>query len=316
MLSPVSPVRPSRLRRGDVIGLIAPASPPHSRERVERSVRYFEGLGYRVKLGRHLDARHGFSAGTDEQRADDFHRIWADPEVRAVFALRGGNGCCRLLRRLDYHLIARNPKIFVGYSDLTFLQLAIWRRTRLVTFSGPMPTTELWSDPDPYTEENLWGLLTSVARKRNLPAPPESPPATLRAGRAEGRLTGGCFSLVMSLMGTPFQPDFTGAILFLEDVREELHRIHRMLTHLDLAGVLDRIAGLILGQFTKSHPEPYHPSFPLPAIYEETLRDFTKPVLTNVAYGHIPRKLTFPQGVLARLDAGRGRITLLESAVV
>ena len=135
----MQPVRPPRLRRGDLIGIVAPASPARKPEQIERGVRYLEGLGYRVRVGRHIEERHGFSAGTDSQRADDLNAMFRDPEVRAIFALRGGNGCCRLLRRLDYGAARRDPKIFVGYSDITFLQFALWRRARLVTFSGPMP---------------------------------------------------------------------------------------------------------------------------------------------------------------------------------
>lgn len=308
-------LKPPRLRRGHVIGLVAPASPPRQRGQIEGAVRYLESCGYRVKPGRHIEALHGFSAGTDDQRAGDLNAMFRDPQVDAIFALRGGNGCCRLLRRLDYAAARRHPKIFTGYSDLTFLQLALWRRARLVTFSAPMPAVEFWRRPDPFTEEHFWPLLTSRAKRRELPAPRGEPVARLRSGVAEGPLLGGCLSLVMSLFGTPFAPDFRGAVLFLEDVREELHRIHRMLTQLDNAGVLRRAAGLLLGQFTEASPEPDAPHLPLPAIYEETLADFRGPVLANVAYGHVPRKLTLPQGVRARMDGGRGRVWLIEAAV-
>lgn len=311
----MEPVRPPRLRRGDVIGLVSPASPPQAPDRVEKSVRYLERLGYRVKLGAHILARHGFSAGTDDQRAADLNAMFQDPQVQAIFALRGGNGCCRLLRHLDYRAARRSPKILVGYSDLTFLQLALWRRSRLVTFSGPMPAVEFWSEPDPWTEEQFWGLLTSRAARRTLPHPAEQPPIALRAGKSEGRLLGGCFSLVMSILATPYQPDFQHAILFLEDVREELHRIHRMLTHLDHTGILGRLDGLVLGQFTEAAPASVEPPFGLPQIYRETLRDFSGPILAQVAYGHIPRKLTLPQGIRTRLNTRRMKLELLESPV-
>lgn len=311
----MTPSFPPRLRPGQVIGLVSPASPPRSSAHLEQAVRYLEARGYRVQLGRHVEARHGFSAGTDEQRAEDFNAMLRDPRVNAIFALRGGNGCCRLLARLDYAAARRTPKIVVGYSDLTFLQLALWRRAGLVTFSGPMPAVEFWKDPDPYTEEHFWGLITSRARRRDLPAPADEPPVPFRGGTAEGRLLGGCFSLVTSTLGTRFQPDFRGTLLFLEDVREELHRIHRMFTHLELAGVLRNISGLVLGRFTGAAPESDEPHLPLEQIYREVLGDVAGPILTHVAYGHIPRKLTLPQGVLARLNATRPRLTLLESPV-
>lgn len=311
----MEPVRPPRLRPGNVIGLLSPASPPQSPDRLEKSVRYLERLGYRVLVGEHVLSHHGFSAGTDAQRADDFNSMLRNPEVRAIFALRGGNGCCRLLRHLDYRAARRHPKIIVGYSDLTFLQLALWRRSRLVTFSGPMPAVEFWNHPDPWTEEQFWGLLTSRAARRTLPHPPDQPPIALRSGRAEGPLLGGCFSLVSSILATPYQPNFQGALLFLEDVREELHRIHRMLTQLDNAGILRRAGGVVLGQFTEATPEPAEPHFGLPEIYAETLSEFQGPILSQVAYGHIPRKLTIPQGVQARLDSRRLKLELLESPV-
>ncbi|MFN0068370.1 MAG: LD-carboxypeptidase [Limisphaerales bacterium] len=308
-------LKPPRLRRGDGIGLVAPASPPRRREQIEGAVRYLEACGYRVKLGAHVEARHGFSAGTDEQRAADLNGMFRDPQVAALFALRGGNGCCRLLRRLDYAAVRLHPKILAGYSDLTCLQLALWRRARLVSFSAPMPAVEFWSRPDPYTEEHFWALLTSRARRRELPAPVDLPVKRWRGGVAAGPLLGGCCSLVVSLLGTPFLPDFRGAVLFLEDVHEALHRIHRMLTQLDHAGVLRRAAGLVLGQFTGADPEPGEPHLPLMDVYAETLAGFRGPVLAEVAYGHVPRKLTLPQGVRARVDGARGRITLLEAAV-
>jgi muramoyltetrapeptide carboxypeptidase len=312
----VDPIRPPRLRRGDVIGLVAPASPPQSPDRIEKSVRYLEAQGYRVQVGDHVLEHHGFSAGTDAQRAADLNAMFRDKRIHAIFALRGGNGCCRLLPLLDYRAARRHPKILVGYSDLTFLQLALWRRSRLVTFSGPMPAVEFWNDPDPWTAEQFWGLLTSRAKRRTLPHPADQPPTALRSGKADGRLLGGCFSLVMSVLATPYQPDFRQALLFLEDVREELHRIHRMLTHLDNAGLFQRLHGLILGQFTQAAPEPREPHFGLPQIYAETLQNFPGPILGNLAYGHIPRKLTLPQGVLARMDADRLKLELLESPVV
>lgn len=311
----VDVIKPPRLRRGDVIGLVSPASPPRRPEQVEGAVRYLEGLGYRVKPGRHLGARHGFSAGTDAQRAEDLNGMFRDPQVNAVFALRGGNGCCGLLGRLDYVAARRHPKIFTGYSDLTFLQLALWRRARLVTFSAPMPAVEFWRGPDPYTEEHFWALLTSRARRRGLPAPPEQPVERRRGGVAEGPLLGGCCSLVAGLLGTPYLPDLRGAVLFLEDVNEAPHRIHRMLTQFGHARVLPRLAALLLGQFTAAGPEPGEPHLPLPAIYAETLGGVRGPVLANLAYGHVPRKLTLPQGVRARVDGDRGRLTLIEPAV-
>ncbi len=312
---PVNVLHPPRLRRGDLIGLVCPASPARSSDRIQAGVRYLEGLGYRVLVGRHVNQRHGFSAGTDAERAEDLNELIRNPQVRALFALRGGSGCQRLLSSLDYRALTRSPKILVGYSDVTFLQLAVWRRCRLISFSGPMAAVEFGGAPDPYTEETFWGLVTSRARRRELVFPPESPGRMVRPGVADGRLLGGCLSLVTSLLGTPFMPDLRAAVLFAEDVGERPHRLHRLWTHLGQAGVLGRVAGVFTGQFTEADPRPGEPHLTQAEILEENLGALGVPVLADLAYGHIPRKLTIPQGVLARLDATRRRLTLLESPV-
>jgi len=231
-------VKPPRLRRGDVIGLIAPASPLKNAGRIEASVRYLERLGYRIQLGRHVTERHGYLAGTDAQRAADLNAMLGDPQVRAVFALRGGYGTPRLLPWVDYRAVRRQPKILVGYSDLTALQLALFRRTGLVTFSGPMLGADLRPSLDPYTEEHFWRLLTSRRTAGALSNPRNRPLIVRRPGRAEGRLLGGNLSLLVSSLGTSFSPDYRDALLVLEDVDEHLHRLDRMFTQLRNAGVL------------------------------------------------------------------------------
>jgi muramoyltetrapeptide carboxypeptidase len=308
-------LKPPRLRRGDVIGLIAPASTPKP-ARVQQGVRYLEGLGYRVRLGRHIGKAHGCFAGTDGERLEDLNAMLRDPQVNAIFALRGGYGCQRLLPRVDYAAARRNPKILAGYSDLTALQLALLKRSGLVTFSGPMPAVEFAKGVDPFTEEDFWAALTSRARRRGLPSLENDPPRCRQAGVAEGPLIGGCCSLLTSNLATPFVPSLHGALLFLEDVHEEPHRIDRMFTQLRNAGVLQRAAGLLLGQFTdrKQHDNgPAH--LPWAKLLDEVLADLPGPCLENVPYGHVPRRWTLPLGVRARLDSKRSRVTLLEPAV-
>jgi len=309
-------LKPPRLRRGDVIGLIAPASPPPSAARVEVGVRYLEGLGYRVKLGRHVTARHGYLAGTDAQRLADLNAMLTDPQVRAVFALRGGYGTPRLLPSVDYRAVRRQPKIVVGSSDLTALQLALFRRTGLVTFSGPMVATDFGQPPDPYAEEHLWRLLTSNRPVGVLPNPPAEPAKSRRPGLVEGRLLGGNLSLLVSSLGTPFSPDYRGALLVLEDVGEQYHRLDRMFTQLRNAGILSRIAGLVLGRFTRCAPSNAREPYLTPGEMMDEVRTwFDAPVIEGLAYGHIAGKLTLPLGLSARLDAARGKLEVLESAV-
>jgi muramoyltetrapeptide carboxypeptidase len=310
-------LKPPRLRRGDVIGLIAPASAPSDSRKVELAVRYLENLGYRVQVGEHVGARHGYFGGTDEQRIADLNAMLNDPRVKAIFAVRGGYGTPRLLPFVDYRAVRRQPKIIVGYSDLTALQLALFRKTGLVTFSGPMAAVELWKNPDAYTEEHFWRLLTSARKIGVLPNPPGRPIVMRRPGHAEGRLLGGNLSLLVSNLGTPFSPDYRGALLVLEDVREHFHRLDRMFTQLRNAGVLAQISGLLLGSFTKCAPgNSKDPHLVLKQIFAEVLGWVETPVVEHFQYGHIPQKLTVPFGVRARLDADRGRVEVLESTVV
>ncbi len=308
-------LKPPRLRPGAVIGLIAPASPP-APARIERGVRYLEGLGYRTKLGRHVTKVHGALAGTDDERLEDLNAMLRDPQVDAIFALRGGYGCQRLLPRVDYAAARRRPKVLAGYSDLTALQLALLRRAGLVTFSGPMPAVEFADGADPFTEEDFWAALTSRARSRILPMPTDDPARPRGTGRAAGPLIGGCASLLVSNLATPFLPALRGALLFIEDVHEEPHRIDRLFTQLRNAGILARVSGLLLGQFTDRNERgdgPRH--LPWPQLLDELLSGFRGPCLENVPYGHVARRWTVPLGLTARIDCARRRVTLLEAAV-
>lgn len=310
-------LRPKALRRGEVIGLVAPAGALWRPERVEACVRYLEGLGYRVEVGLHALGNDGAFAGTDEQRLADLNGMLRDPRIRAVMALRGGYGTPRLLDRIDYAAVRRDPKIVVGYSDITALQMALFRRTGLVTFSGPLGAVEFSGVPDPVTEESFWRLVTSRRTRGRLPLPEDAALETRQGGVGEGPLLGGCLSLVVALLGTPFSPDYRGAVLALEDVHEQFHRLDRMLTQLRLGGVLGRLEGLLLGQFTQtSAADPAHPFHDLRAVWSSVLRDVPCPQLAGFPYGHVPRKVTLPWGIPVRVDGGKRSVSLLESAVV
>ena len=309
-------LKPPRLRHGDVIGIVAPASPALDLDRVQTGVQYLERLGYRVQLGRYLEARHGFCAGTDLQRADDLNRMFRDPKVKAIFALRGGYGSGRLLSLIDYRVVRSRPKIFVGFSDLTALQLALLRRTGLATFSGPQVAVEFGSGVDPYTEEHFWRLLTSSRRPGDLHFSERQGSTILQDGRAEGFLAGGNLALLTSLIGTSYLPNLRGAILAVEDVGEQLHRLDRMWVQLRHAGILRQSAGIVLGRFTQCAPgNPEIPHLPLPEILLDAARNCPGPAIHGFPYGHIRRRVTLPWGVRARLDTRRSTLTLLEAAV-
>ncbi|HVK58094.1 MAG TPA: LD-carboxypeptidase, partial [Candidatus Kapabacteria bacterium] len=220
-------VKPPRLRKGDLIGLVSPASTPTPREKIEGGVRYLEALGYRVKLGRHVSKAWGYLAGTDEERAEDFNGMINDAEVKAIFALRGGYGTPRILDLIQYRALAKQPKIISGFSDITALQLAIYKKCGLVTFSGPMPAVEFWKKPDPYTEEQFWRLVTSKTAVGALENPLQERFDLHREGKASGVMLGGNLALVASTVGTPFMPSLKRAVLVLEEVGEYPYRVDR-----------------------------------------------------------------------------------------
>ena len=310
-------LRPKALRRGEVIGLVAPAGALWRPDRVEGCVRYLEGQGYRVEVGAHALGNDGAFSGTDDERLCDLNGMLRDPRIRAILALRGGYGTPRLLDRIDYAAVRRDPKIVVGYSDITALQMALYRKTGLVSFSGPLGAVEFASAPDPVTEESFWRLVTSRRTRGRLPLPDDEPLVTRQTGLGEGPLLGGCLSLVVALLGTPFSPDYRGAVVALEDVHEQFHRIDRMMTQLRLAGVLGRATGLLLGRFTHTTAADLaHPFHDLEAIWRSVLHGVQAPILEGFPYGHVPRKVTLPWGIPVRVDGKKQAVSLLESAVV
>lgn len=312
---PRSVIKPPRLRKGETIGLISPASPPSSSEKIEKSVRYLERLGYRVKVGVHAMDQNGYLAGIDQHRADDFNQMIRDKNVKAIIAVRGGYGTPRILPLLDYSAVKRNAKIIVGYSDLTALELAVFRKTSLITFSGPMAGVEMWNSIDPYTEEHFWRILTSATPAGKLPPPADSTPVLVHPAKAVGRLLGGNLSLLTSILSTPYSPRYEKSLLVLEEVDEAPHRVDRMLTQLFNAGVLQGIAGLLLGHFTDCNPaDRSKPFIPTEQVLDDVIARLTVPVLTNVQFGHIPKKLTLPIGARACLSPDGG-LDVLESAV-
>lgn len=306
---------PNPLAKGDLIGIISPASPLDDISRLERGVRYLESLGYRTILGPYSTRHLGYLAGTDRERVRDIHTMFADKRVKAIFCTRGGYGTPRLLPLIDYSLIARNPKILVGYSDITALALAFWRKCRLVTFHGPMLGVEMADEMNTFAEESFWRVLTSATKGMTLAHAGDEPARSVRAGIARGRLLGGNLSLVVSLMGTPFQPDFRRALLLLEEVGEEPFRIDRMVTQLRNAGIISHATGIALGYFTDCAPrQSLKPSRTVEEIMQEAARRALQPFSTGFPFGHERRTITIPIGARAQLDARKGTLHLLESA--
>ncbi len=309
-------LKPPRLRPGDLIGVVAPAS-PMKHDRLENGIRYLENLGYKIKLGKAVYHEHGYLAGHDRARANDINRMFHDRRVKAIFCIRGGYGTPRLLPLLDYDAIRANPKIFVGYSDITAIQLAMLRHAGLVTFSGPMVASEMAKSIEPFTEENFWRMVTHPEPFGEFARPAAGRYEMISRGRAVGPLIGGCLSLVASLVGSPHFPDKKESIFFIEEIGEAPYRIDRMLTQLREAGILKNIGGFVLGQMTDCVPADEEPSQTL----EDLLRDFIKPLkipaITGLDYGHVNVKHTLPFGVRAELIARgeQSKLRIVESAV-
>jgi muramoyltetrapeptide carboxypeptidase len=319
-----SALRPPPVRPGDAVALIAPASPTRSGD-LEEAAANLRRLGYRAKIAPQATDREGYLAGSDAARAEAINRAFADPEVRLILCVRGGYGSPRILDRIDYGLVRRSPKAIVGFSDITALLIAIRQRTGLVTFHGPMAEKDFSGRGglSPFSEEHLFSLIGPDPFRPG--APPFSdwgsglsgapPRRTLRGGAAEGPLVGGNLSTIAALMGTPFEIDARGAILFLEDVNEEPFRIDRMIRQLELGGKLAAAKGIIIGGFTRCEAKSPKESLSLWAIFETYFGDLGIPVLAGFPTGHIPQQATLPLGVRVRLDAGARTVSILEPAV-
>lgn len=313
-------LKPPRLREGAMVGLVAPCGVT-SDAGIERAYRSLESLGFRVKPGKNLRAAHGGYAGTVQERLDDLHAAFSDREVSAVWTARGGSGAIGLVERLDYALIRRNPKVFIGYSDATALHLALYVRAGLVSFHGPTGG----SNYSAYTTGQMQAVLMDGKPRHRFEGALENEikgadqPAfkarTFREGVAEGRLLGGNLSLVAALVGTPYAPSFRGHLAFLEEISEAPYRIDRMLTQLFLGAGLGSAAGAMLGVFTKCVPTDSDPSLSLEQVLEEHFLRQRYPSGYGYSVGHIPHQFTIPVGVRARLDTRDRSLTLLEPAV-
>lgn len=310
--------RPAALREGSTVALVAPGS-PISEEKIAKSLLNLAALGFKVKEGEHWRSRLGYLAGTDAERVADLHRAFADPEVEAVWCARGGYGCGRLLPMLDYDLIRQNPKVLIGYSDITALHLAIHQRTGLVTFHGPVAASD-------YPENTLAHLKAAIFEKKvpytlSMPAAEEPLPGeefrpfVIAPGRAAGPLMGGNLALLSALAGTPYAPSFRGKIAFIEDIGEQPYRIDRMLTQLLQGTDLAKATGIALGVFTDCQPRGESPSLSLPDALRDRLGALGIPVAYGYPFGHVAHQATLPYGIRAEMDTERGTLTLLEAGV-
>jgi muramoyltetrapeptide carboxypeptidase len=292
---------------------VAPASPPQTSELLDDGVKVLKAMGYTVRLGASVRAIDGYLSGSDECRADDINQMFKDPGVDAIFCTRGGYGSGRLLPLLDYSLIKNNPKIFVGYSDITSLSMAFLRKCGLVTFAGPMIASDFSRGKDEYSIKTLFSMITNIKEQATLPLLYGESVQTLHSGVAEGQLVGGNFAVLMTLLGTKYEPKWDGRILFVEDVAENVYKVDRMFAQLRNAGILSRLAGVLLGSFT-CIPEDT-PNRRLDMVFREYLLPLKIPVLQDVPFGHHSSKCTLPFGAKIRFDGGRRTIRVMQSVV-
>lgn len=302
-----------------MVGLVCPASSPFEQGDIEFTYEWLQKLGLRYKTGTHIFDSYSDMAGRDEDRLRDLHEMWADRDVQAILPLRGGNGSARLLPGLDFELIKKNPKIIIGYSDLTALINAIHQQTGLITFHGPMGGSFFRSSYSYHffnralMSNRPLGLIVDPLPS-DLWNPRYPPPRMVIAeGRARGPLVGGCLTLIKELMGTPWELETEGKILFLEDLREEPHTIDRILTQLLLAGKLQKAKAIILAEFVACKPgdskrESFDLNHSVETIFRERLSRLGIPVVYGLRCGHGHDQLTLPIGVTASLEAHRGKV--------
>lgn len=318
----VALIKPPALTEGSTIGIVAPASGV-TRGEVLDAAATLRNLGFAVKLGQHLTKGFGYLSATDDKRAEDYMRMVRDPDVDCVMAVRGGYGVMRILPLLDFDAIRANPKVHIGYSDITGLVNPIHQLSGLIAFHGPVAT----SGYDPYTLDSFRRTLMNPEAPGSFAESGEfngarfgeARASTIVSGRAQGRLVGGNLSLVLGLMGTKWEIDTTGNILFLEEVNEEPFRVDRMLTQLAISGRLGACAGVALGRFSKCEAPSRGGEFELSLSLEQVLRGILEPLgiptIYGLSFGHVRSKLTIPVGGLATIDADAKTIAIDEPVV-
>jgi muramoyltetrapeptide carboxypeptidase len=302
------PIKPSALKPGDTVAVVAPAA-AIERAHLERGVNVLAAMGYRVKVSERALARSGILAGDDRERASELRKYFADPEVRAIFSARGGYGCGRLLPLLDFKAMTGTPKIFVGFSDATFLLNALVDLAGMVSFHGPMVAMDFSLGISPRALEHLQGLLGGKLNGFELEAR-----ESMHPGSAEGEVIGGCLSVLVAMIGTRYQPRFDGRILFLEDTGEKAYRIDRMLVQLRQCGALGRVAGIVFGAIRAIDGNEQETRMIARFAAEQTA-GLGCPVLFGIEAGHGTENFTIPFGVTARIDSAARRIVFTEPAV-
>ncbi len=313
-------LHPRRLQPGDIVALVNPSGTVFPREPYAIAIESLQALGFKVREAPNLRARYGHFGGTAQQRAGDINAMFADPAVHGILAMTGGSGGNRMLPLVDYALIRRNPKFLGGFSDLTALINAVHQQTGLVTFHAPMGASE-WNS---FSVDNFRAvvmqaealLMRNPVEKEDALVAKAGRTTTISPGRASGHLVGGNLAVLSAMAGSAYWPQFSGAILLLEDVNEYIYRVDRMLSTLHLAGAFDSLAGVVLGGFTNCGPGEGYGTLTLDEVFDDYFKPLGVPVFSGASFGHIRKKWTLPSGAPAQIDADAGTLQLLQPAVL
>jgi muramoyltetrapeptide carboxypeptidase len=313
--------KPKRLKPGDTIGVVSPASPTEKKSDILRATEKLEEFGYRVEVGKNVDKQRGFVSATEEERVEDIHEMFAREDIDAVFVTQGGYGSAQLIDKLDYDLIRRNPKIFIGFSDITSMHLALNKLAGLTTFHGPSMYRFNDEEMTDYTLEHMMKALCSDKPVGTITlADPKKWLYAITGGTCEGEIIGGNLTLICSSLGTPFEIETAGKILFLEDLDIEPWIFDHMLCHLRNAGKLKDVIGVVVAECVNCIPNDYKPGYyvdiPLEDVLDYYLSPLGVPVLFGLPLGHTKDMATLPLGVRARLDCDNKELTILESGVL
>lgn len=309
-------IKPAKLKTGDVIGIISPASSAQDPKKIENGVQYLEKNGYRVEIGKNVGKTNGYLAGTDQERADDLNLMFKNKNIKAIICLRGGYGASRILDKINYKIIRNNPKIFVGFSEITALQMAILQKAGLITFAGPMLAPDFADNVSTYTEEFFWRIITSNKKMGRLKYPDNGKLTAITKGSSSGRILGGNLSVFAALIGTVYLPSMKEKILMLEDINELPYKIDRILNQMKMLKVFKQVRGVILGRFVGCYEhDPMKKTLTLGEVMEDYLSHLKIPVLYAFPHGHIKDKVTVPLGLKVKINSTKGFIDYAESAV-
>lgn len=311
-------LKPKRIKQGDTIGIVSPSSGLWQRSELWRSIEQFEKWGYKVKVGDHAYKNNFYLAGTDEERASDLMHFFKDDSVDAIICSQGGYGASRLLNLLDYEVIRKNPKIFMGYSDVTALHLAIYKHSGLMTFHGPSASSAGTEYMTEIREKYMFKALTGTEPIGIIEA--KDYLVKINPGIVTAPIIGGNLTLIASTLGTPYEIDTKGKILFFEELDTEPWVIDHMMTHLKNAGKFEDALGFLIGDSSSCEPFKMNPGFPNQMSMEDVIFDilapYKKPILMGLEIGHTKNLATLPMGILSKLDTVKGAFEILETATV